>query len=162
MQQQVIAQVQACLLIAANQLNKNFAMPTITFNQRGKIAATARLQTNEIRFNPVLLADNLSEFLAEVVPHEVCHLLAYQLYGRVKPHGKEWQQLMRQVFNTQPHTYHKMNVAKVAGKTFNYRCECGPVALSIRRHNKVKKGKQQYICRKCQTILSPQLHAAAN
>ncbi|MGS2721294.1 SprT family zinc-dependent metalloprotease [Paraglaciecola aestuariivivens] len=161
-QQKIIQQVTLLMQHANEYLQQNFAMPQVTFNQRGKVAASARLQTHELRFNSVLLNDNLSEFLSDVVPHEICHLLAFQLFGRVKPHGKEWQNLMRTVFERQPQTYHKMNVTKVAGKTFTYHCACGPLTLSIRRHNKVKRGQQQYICRKCKSVLRAEITQAAH
>jgi SprT protein len=132
-------------------------MPSVHFNQRGKIAGCARLQKNELRFNPTLLKDNISLFLDEVVPHEVCHIVAFILYGRVRPHGKEWQSLMIDLFGLQPRTYHKMDVTKVQGKQFEYKCECGPIELSIRRHNKVVRGQQKYICRKCRVSLTPLL-----
>lgn len=152
-EQQVIKTVEKCYLIADNYFKKSFVRPIIRFNQRGKIAGCARLQTNELRFNPVLLKDNQDIFINEVIPHEVSHLLTYSLFGRVKPHGKEWQSIMIDVFKLQPHTRHQMDVSKVTGKTFLYQCQCGPVELSIRRHNKVVKGKQNYICRRCKSTL---------
>ncbi|WP_339721786.1 SprT family zinc-dependent metalloprotease [uncultured Paraglaciecola sp.] len=153
-QQLVIQKVEQCIRHASFYFEKHFTLPKINFNQRGKIAGCARLQKNELHFNPVLLADNLDAFLKEVVPHEVCHLLAYQLFGKVRPHGKEWQGLMLKLYNVKGQTYHQMDVSKVAGQQFNYRCHCGIVKLSVRRHNKVIRGQQQYICRKCSTALT--------
>lgn len=153
-QQLVIQKVEQCISHASYHFDQNFRFPHISFNQRGKIAGCARLHLNELRFNPVLLSDNLDAFLEEVVPHEVCHLLAYKLFGKVRPHGKEWQSLMFELFDLKGQTYHQMDVTKVKGKSFNYQCECGPIELSIRRHNKVVKGQQTYICRKCRTPLT--------
>ncbi|WP_233268946.1 SprT family zinc-dependent metalloprotease [Paraglaciecola sp. L1A13] len=155
MQSNIAARVNACVTHANMQLAINLAQPNISFNQRGKIAGCARLQTNSLKFNPVLLVDNYAAFMSEVVPHEVCHLLAYNLYGRVKPHGKEWRRLMSQLFGLTGQTYHKMDVTKVSGKTFPYVCECGQIELSIRRHNKVLRQQQRYICRQCSEILQP-------
>ena len=156
-QQLVIQKVEQCLSHASAYFEQHFRLPKISFNQRGKIAGCARLQINELRFNPVLLSDNLDAFLEEVVPHEVCHLLAYTLFGKVRPHGKEWQSLMQKLFNLKGQTYHQMDVTKVKGKSFNYQCECGPIELGIRRHNKVLKGEQTYICRKCRSPLSAEM-----
>lgn len=156
-QQLVIRKVEHCFNHAAFYLEQTFEFPKISFNQTGKIAGCARLQLNELRFNLVLLNDNVSVFLEEVVPHEVCHLLAYSLFGKVRPHGKEWQSLMQKLFNLKGQTYHQMDVSKVKGKSFNYQCKCGPIELGIRRHNKVIKGKQTYICRKCRSPLTAEL-----
>jgi SprT protein len=156
-QQLVIQKVEQCIRHASSYFGQDFRLPTICFKQRGKIAGCARLQTNELRFNPVLLCDNIDVFLDEVVPHEVCHLLAYTLFGKVRPHGNEWQSLMMELFDIKAQTYHQMDVTKVKGKTFNYQCECGPIELGIRRHNKVLKGQQTYICRKCRTPLIAQI-----
>ncbi len=156
-QQLVIQKVEQCINHASSYFKQNFRLPKIGFKQRGKIAGCARLQTNELRFNPILLSDNVDAFLEEVVPHEVCHLLAYTLFGKVRPHGKEWQSLMLELFDLKGQTYHQMDVSKVKGKSFNYQCECGSIELGIRRHNKVVKGKQTYICRKCRSPLMAQV-----
>ncbi|ABG40884.1 protein of unknown function DUF335, SprT [Paraglaciecola sp. T6c] len=153
MQSNVVERVRICMEQANTQLQSNLAMPKIHFNQRGRIAGCARLQSNELRFNPVLLTDNYTTFINEVVPHEVAHLVVFNLYGRVKPHGKEWRGIMQQIFGLTGHTYHQMDVTKVSGKRFLYRCACGEVQLSIRRHNKVKRQQQQYICRQCHSVL---------
>jgi SprT protein len=156
-QQLVIQKVEQCIDHASCYFKQNFRLPIINFSQRGKIAGCARLQINELRFNPILLADNVDEFLEVVVPHEVCHLLAYRLFGKVRPHGKEWQSLMLKLFDLKGQAYHQMDVAKVTGKSFDYQCKCGPIELTIRRHNKVVKGQQTYICRKCKSPLTVQL-----
>jgi SprT protein len=146
-------QVERCFEQAETALQRRFPRPKIYFTQRGKIAGCARLQSNELRFNPVLLSDNLPTFLAQVVPHEICHLLAFWLYGKVKPHGREWKTLMSDLFNLPGGAYHAMDVAKVTGQTFTYLCPCGPIELSIRRHNKIIRHQQRYICRNCQQPL---------
>ena len=153
-QQLVIQKVEQSINYASSHLEQHFVLPKISFNQRGKIAGCARLQTNELRFNPVLLDDNVNAFLEEVVPHEVCHLLTFKLFGKVRPHGKEWQNLMLELFSLKGRTYHQMDVTKVKGKSFNYRCQCGPIELGIRRHNKLLTGKQIYVCKKCRCPLT--------
>jgi SprT protein len=158
LQAMVVVRVEDCLNLASRHFQRDFPLPEINFKQRGKIAGCARLQTNQLRFNPVLLADNLEIFLNEVVPHEVCHLLAHQLYGRVKPHGNEWKTLMSELFNLKATTKHSMDVSKVQGESFEYLCKCGSVTLSIRRHNKVLRNKQNYICRRCNQILVQARH----
>lgn len=155
-------QAQQCLAQsvakASAVLQRDIALPELSFRQRGRIAGSARLQDYEIRLNPVLLAENPDEFMREVIPHELCHLLVWRLYargnrkGRIKPHGREWKALMWEIFGLQGSACHQMDIKSVQGRQFNYRCNCGPVSLSIRRHNKVRQGVK-YICRTCKQSL---------
>ncbi|MCG9713867.1 SprT family zinc-dependent metalloprotease [Shewanella insulae] len=154
-QRLILDAVESCYQAAERQLKRSFPRPEVNFKLRGKSAGTAHLQLNKLRFNPVLLEENLEEFIHQVVPHEICHLLAYRLYGRVKPHGKEWQALMVKLYDLTPCTTHSLNTDSVAGQTFDYRCRCGVVPLSIRRHNKVQRQQTQYRCRRCKETLSP-------
>lgn len=140
-------------ILAECFFDQHFPRPTYLFNQRGRSAGSAHLQKNLIKFNPVLYIQNKQVFMEQVVGHEVAHLIAYQLYGRVKPHGKEWQQIMSEVFKLTPQTTHELDVSSVQGKLFNYRCDCSEHQLTIRRHNKVLKGTS-YLCRKCKSALT--------
>ena len=146
---QVTARVAQCMKVANQRLNKRMPMPAVTFTQRGKIAGTAHLQRWEVRFNPVLLAENPDAFLNEVVPHEVAHLVVFKRFGRVRPHGREWQVVMQEIFGVPPRTTHRMDVSSVQGTTYQYRCQCQDHPLTVRRHNKVQRGETQYRCRRC-------------
>ncbi|KMV28449.1 SprT family zinc-dependent metalloprotease [Photobacterium swingsii] len=154
LQSQVIAKVESCISHANQRLQKRFAMPTVSFRQGGKIAGSARLQGWEVRFNPVLLKENPQAFLDEVVPHEVAHLITFKLFGRVRPHGKEWQTIMTQVFGIPARTTHSFDVSSVQGKTFSYQCQCSQHQLTVRRHNKVARGQVSYHCRQCRQPLT--------
>jgi SprT protein len=155
LQSQIVARVEQDYCLADAFFKRSFPRPEILFTLRGKSAGTAHLQLNKIRFNPILLAENPQAFLSQVVSHEIAHLLCYQLYGRVKPHGQQWQAIMVQLFNLAPSTTHKLNTQSVVGQQFEYFCECGPVNLSIRRHNRVQRGQNQYRCKVClQTLKS--------
>ncbi|AWL11527.1 Protein SprT [Saliniradius amylolyticus] len=153
--QQLHQRVEHCYCLAEQKLGRSFPRPKVSLKQRGKAAGSARLQTNELRFNPVLLAENPQAFFDEVIPHEICHLLTWQLYGRVRPHGKEWRGLMGSVFGLTGKASHQMDVSSVRGKTFAYSCDCGPVELTIRRHNKIQRGQARYYCKKCACALTP-------
>nr|WP_086940305.1 SprT family zinc-dependent metalloprotease [Thaumasiovibrio occultus] len=157
LQHAIVERVQACLKQAEHKLNKRFAMPVVKFNQRGRTAGSARLQLWELRFNPVLLAENPQAFLDDVVPHELAHLIVYQLFGRVKPHGREWQAVMEGVFKRPAKTTHSFSIANVQGTTYRYRCACQEHQLTVRRHNKIQRGQTSYRCKGCgQTLqLSP-------
>lgn len=150
---QVTKAVAHCMTRAGNYFQCTFPNPQVLFNQRGRSAGTACLQTWQLRFNPVLLSENPHAFLNEVVPHEVSHLVVYERFGRVKPHGKEWQAVMSQVFGVAPKTTHSFDVSSVQGKTFTYQCGCDHIELSIRRHNRVQREQVQYVCRRCKQPL---------
>ncbi|WP_035387481.1 SprT family zinc-dependent metalloprotease [Ferrimonas senticii] len=153
----IAAQVERCYQHAENQLKRPFPRPSISFAMRGQAAGAAHLQHNRLRFNPVLAAQNQQAFIDQVVPHEVCHLLAWQLYGKVKPHGREWQALMVNLFAVRPDTRHQFDVSAVAPRTFSYRCNCRLHQLTIRRHNKILRGQAEYRCRLCQSPLQSAL-----
>ena len=152
--QRILDEAEQYYLLAEKKLGRTFARPAVKFTQRGAIAGSARLQINEIRLNPKLLVQYPEVFVSQVLPHEISHLLVFTLYGKVRPHGKQWQTMMQHVFGCPPQVRHSMDVSKVAGKTFAYRCKCGPVSLSIRRHNKVVRQQQQYLCRRCGETLT--------
>jgi len=132
--------------------DRAFKRPEYLFNQRGRAAGTAHLQRNLIKINPVLFMNNREAFFDQVIPHEVAHLITFQLYGKVRPHGKQWQYVMENVFKRPALTTHQLDTTEVAGKQFSYRCSCTFHQLTIRRHNKVLKG-QRYLCKKCHSEL---------
>ncbi len=158
-QAELLSAIEACYLKAENCFSRSFPRPEINFKLRGKSAGTAHLALNKLRFNPVLLEENQQAFVDEVVPHEICHLLCHQLFGKVRPHGKEWQSLMQGVYGLSANTTHSFDTQSVAGKYFDYQCHCGLVKLSLRRHNKVLRRQSEYQCRRCQQRLKPAARA---
>lgn len=158
---QLTERVEACFLQAEARLGRRFPRPQIHLNMRGRAAGAARLQTWELRFNPALYRANKDAFLAEVVPHEVAHLLVHALWGegrgkqKVQPHGRQWQSLMRELFNLEPRVTHCFDLAVLALRTHLYACACQQHQLSVRRHNKVVRGEARYHCRLCRQPLVP-------
>lgn len=149
LEKQIRDRTASCIATANAYFQRHFPVPDVSFNLRGKSAGVAHLQSWRVRFNPVLLEQNSDAFLNEVVPHEISHLLVYALFGKVRPHGCEWQQIMKDVFGVQPRTTHQFDVSSVSGRSFSYRCGCRKEQLTIRRHNKVQRGQAQYICKLC-------------
>ncbi|WP_390605473.1 SprT family zinc-dependent metalloprotease [Alteromonas gracilis] len=140
-----------CFKQAEDYFSRTFSYPTVTFRRSGKNAGTAFLQQNRLNFHPILYRENTSAFLDDVVPHEVSHLLVWTLFGRVQPHGKEWQSMMIDVFGCKPDATHKFDIKGVT-RTFEYHCNCDTYALSTRRHNNILRGAQ-YRCKKCSALL---------
>ncbi|WP_009875293.1 SprT family zinc-dependent metalloprotease [Actinobacillus pleuropneumoniae] len=151
---QVQRQLKRKLEQADRYFNKTFTPPTVSYAVRGVKAGVAYLQRNEIRFNPVLLAENGQSFIQQVVPHELAHALVYQQFGRVQPHGKEWKMMMEQVFGVPAETYHCFDTQNVVGKQFAYQCGCQTHLLSVRRHNAIVRDSRRYLCKRCKQILT--------
>ncbi len=103
--------------------------------------------------NPVLLLENQREFIDEVVPHELAHLLVWQHFGRVAPHGKEWKWMMESVLGVPARRTHRFELASVRQNTFPYRCRCQQHQLTVRRHNRVVRGEATYRCVRCGDLL---------
>lgn len=150
---QVQRRLKRDLALADAYFNKKFIPPTISYDVRGLKAGVAYLRRNEVRFNSVLLQENGLLFIQQVVPHEFAHLLVYQHFGNVRPHGKEWKMMMQEVLGVPAEIYHGFDTRNVAGALFPYRCACQIHLLSLRRHNTVKSGARHYICKQCRQPL---------
>ena len=61
----------------------------------------------------------MDEFIRQVVPHELAHLIVYQMFGRVKPHGKEWQLVMNEIFKLPAYTCHQFDIKMCKVKPLN-------------------------------------------
>lgn len=133
---------------AGSHLKQTFAEPTILYQQRGTTAGSAWLQQWEIRLNPVLLLENKQQFIDEVVPHELAHLLVWKQFGKVAPHGKEWKWMMETVLGVSARRTHRFSTDSLQ-KTFAYHCQCRQHLLTVRRHNRVLRGETRYRCTGC-------------
>ncbi|MBS1201819.1 MAG: hypothetical protein H6R22_328 [Chromatiaceae bacterium] len=129
---------------AADWLGIRMPEPEICFDLRGRTAGQVRFGRGRpcmIRYNLVLLRENTDAFLAETVPHEVAHLIAFARYGsRIRPHGSEWRAVM-EYLGAEP-----------------YHCGCRNHRLSSIRHNRVLAG-YTYLCRRCSGPLCPGRHS---
>lgn len=135
----------------ANQrLHSQYKEPKIIYKPKGSIAGSAFLTRWEIQLNSIMLLDNGTQFIEEVVPHELAHLIVFKKFGKVKPHGKEWQYIMSEILEKSPVTTHRFSIQR---NTYLYYCNCQQHHLTSIRHNKIQKNKTSYLCRKCGTIL---------
>ncbi|GAA0835399.1 MULTISPECIES: SprT family zinc-dependent metalloprotease [Marinomonas] len=149
---QIQHKVTLCMQQADVFFGKHFDPPSCNLKQRGRAAGTAHLHKNEVRFNLFMLQQNTALFLETVVPHEVAHIIVYQIYGHeVRPHGKEWQAVMKKVFHLEPNRTHNFEVP-LPKKAFRYQCQCQIHTFTAHRHNRAKKGTE-YICKLCRSPL---------
>jgi SprT protein len=128
------------------------AMPTVSYDLRGKTAGKAYLRENHIQLNAVLLLENREEFVADTPGHEAAHLAAYANFGQEgRGHGVRWAEMMR-LIGQRPARTHNYDVTNSrVHKTYAYRCNCQAFNLGIRRHKAGLAGK--LICKKCKGIL---------
>ncbi len=148
-------QIKQSIQIAQQYFNRCFTVPDVFWFSRGMNAGYAKLNQNQIYLNQRLYEEHEAYFLTQVIPHEIAHLLTHILYGKVKPHGKEWQSIMQHVFGLEPKVTHQLACKHVSRLSqYQYQCECGEVQLSAIRHNRVQRGQQQYRCKVCLQILA--------
>lgn len=138
-------------------LNKKFdfamQVPHIYYDVRGTTGGLAKSASMTVHFNDKLLKENIEEFIATTVPHEVCHIAVYHLCHfkkRTYPkngHGADWQIMMR-VAGVNARKYHQYEVETKEPVEYKYECGC-PEGLIIqeKQHKKIKD--KVMICRKC-------------
>lgn len=157
----VIAATRAWLLRAGEIWRRDFPMPPVLFDLRGRAAGMYRVRgaRREIRYNPWLFAKYPRDNLEVTVPHEVAHYVTDCLHRprRVRPHGAEWRAVMR-AFGVDPHAGIAHDISGIpvrAERRFPYRCGCALHELTARRHRRVLSGGVGYLCRRCGSPLAP-------
>jgi len=113
LQKECIEQVRFYIAKANDKLSIHLPMPKIVFSIKGTTAGRAWIGRNVIEFNPILLRDNVEDFLHRTPGHEVGHLAAHARFGDdIKAHGHEWQKVMWMLGlpATRCHNYDMTNV----------------------------------------------------
>lgn len=134
---------------------------TLDFSLRGRCAGQARVGSDGLpllRLNLALLADNREDYLAVTIPHEVAHLVVFWPFRnrrtRPRPHGPEWQAVMRDCFGLEPvrcHAY-RTTPARVVPRPFLYACDCREHRLTALLHRRLRRAGSAS-CRRCRTVL---------
>ncbi|WP_448216576.1 SprT family zinc-dependent metalloprotease [Endozoicomonas sp. 2B-B] len=141
--------------LAERHFLKRFPRPRISLSLRGETAGQAWTEKNLLRLNKQLLKENQEHFLKHTVGHEVAHLIAHQLFGRkIRPHGREWQLIMQEVFRLPARRTHSYNTSNASKRPFLYSCSCAgkTIPLSSIRHNRAVRGAV-YLCAQCREPL---------
>ena len=155
-QTETTARVEHFIEMGNTIFNINMRMPNIIYKKRGTCGATAWYSRLELNFNAGLMVDNWDEYMNQVVPHEVAHLIKEHIYGRGKgslsAHGAQWKHVMVKL-GVSPDRTHTMDTSKVARKMakFQYKCnKCGteiPVGAQV--HKKISLFGSIYGHKKC-------------
>lgn len=140
---------------AAERWPQALAPVSVSLALRGRSAGDACARTGAIRYNGELLARHGDAFLAEIVPHEVAHVVVARAFpGRRRPHGAEWREVMG-YFGVRARSCHSFETtpARRVGSV-PYRCACPDThLLTPRAHRRIRRGFATYHCRKCRQIL---------
>lgn len=156
---QVCATTGECLRRVAGICRIEIPAIDIRFDLNGRAAGMYRVRQGRrcIRYNPYIFARYFDEGLAETVPHEVAHYATDVLYGlgNIRPHGAEWQGLMRAlgVIPRATACYDLTGIPVRRQRRFSYRCSCTTHHLSTRRHNRIHRDSAAYVCRRCKAPL---------
>lgn len=152
----VDAKLQDTIARAERHFGQTFRFPRVMYTQRGTTAGTARLREWAVNFNAILLNENVDDFLARTVPHEMAHLIDFQLYpdnhyarwGQKRSiHGPTWKHIMR-VVGADPSRCHSYDTSKAQVKRkarYTWTCKCGDkMELGPQRHRKMLSGATRY------------------
>lgn len=139
----------ADLLAGISELSK----PDIKFNLTGKCAGMYERRGDKhcLRFNRNFFEKNFEDVLKFTVPHEVAHYVTVLRHGWVKPHGKEWKNIMGLFGIKNPQRCHKFDVSHLY--PWKYKCACREHYLSSFQHAKAANGRQ-YCCHLCKKNLT--------
>lgn len=162
----VIAKVEQCISTVENHFKINFKKPVISFNVRGTCGGLAKYRSWEVAFNPVLLMENVEDFLESTVPHEVAHLATELVYPHAhrrtfgtkrQPHGPHWASIMNLLGADAKrcHTYDTTNAKVKRSTSYEYKCQCCGVSITLgpKRHAKMLKNPNHYTHSKCGRML---------
>jgi SprT protein len=161
----IIDQVETTIRETEEQARQhyNISLPDagIDYSLRGRCAAQARVDRNGqtfLRINLQLLSENLDDYLKQTVPHEIAHLVVNWQHRhkrqRPRPHGKEWQGVMRHCYSLEPircHNY-RTTPARVVPRNALYRCNCREHHLTRIMHNKISRSSRA-LCKACHAPL---------
>ena len=150
---EIYIRVDHFISIACDAYNRELEGPHVRFDKRGTTGGTANCSLNELNFNAGLMVDNWDEYLNQIIPHEVAHLVKGAVYGTerkgelMRSHGTYWQRIMCQ-FGIEPDRSHSMDISKVQQpkRKFVYECECCSVefVLSSVKHNRIERSRSRF------------------
>lgn len=123
--------------------------------------ALTHLHSNNhiIRLNAALMENNLTQFIDEVIPHEVAHIFAESnnplKFKKKAGHGNFWKLIMKAFGIANPTRCHDMIVEQPMRKVvtkYTASCECKIHTITSHRRTKMINGTN-YSCTLCNARL---------
>jgi len=143
--------------------HKNLKLPVYNFKQSGAVAGRAYSFENKMELNPDYFVSDLKDMIDQTIPHELAHLVSYQLYGLAgSGHGRYWKSVMQSMasLGVECKRCHDMDMTHVKTRKVNkphkYVCLCHNRIhnLTNLKHNKIQRGCG-YRCITCRGGLIP-------
>ena len=149
----VDTKIEQCITTIEKKYKVKFKKPAVHYDVRGTTAGKAWYTKWIVGFNPVLLNENVDDFIARTVPHELAHLATELIYPHAhragfgkkrSPHGAEWASIMTALGAdaSRCHTYNVENARVKRKATYSYKCACcgHKFELGPQRHAKIQRG----------------------
>lgn len=129
----------------------------ITYERSYTTAGWAKCLLYQVNFDPILLVANQEEFLKQIVPHEVAHIITEHIHGhKVQAHGDEWKAIMV-LMGLEPLRCHTLDTSISKRKFTTYKFICG-CTDEVHEYASVMSRKillEKYVCTICQKRLLP-------
>jgi SprT protein len=159
-QRDVEVRIQEGINKASEHFGRKFKFPTLSYDVKGKTAGYATYQKNHIRLNAQLLIENKEKFIARTVPHELGHLITWEVYKddpsfrsykRIAHHGSHWKRVCRIIGMddvTRTHSYDVSKSTARKNKQYVWQCNnCGDLmSVSKAKHTKMLGGHYHHKC----------------
>ena len=153
---QVRARIASLIIVAAEKLNVEVSHPHTIYSKKGRVAGTMN-SWGQMNLNPILLMENVSDFIHRTVAHELAHHVVNKMRSEAgvtrrhkgwSSHGAQWKAVMR-AFGAPTSRCHSYDTSNAAVRTRRpqarhaYKCDCDTWIFSPIRH----KRAQAYISR---------------
>ena len=156
----VKAKIEASLLILSKACGTPLSSISFEIKRlgtRGGIARKPVAGKGWIAINIDFLEKAYDDTINVTVPHEVAHIVAYNLYGTFG-HDFYWKSMMRKL-GLPPTRTHDIDVDKIGARLRNvrrveYKCSCRTHQIGMNVHKKIQLLGRNFTCKKCKTRIS--------
>ena len=130
---------------------KNPVKINFNFSLRGRVAGTAESNGN-INYNLDIANKNYDIFINDTVPHEVAHVICFQVYPYAKPHGREWKSIIRKLGYNDNRCHSMEYIPARQVKKYSIYCTCQKHDVGAKIYKNISNGSK-YTCTKCKGTL---------